>query len=894
MLGVKRNITTKNVRYKIKSINGFIAVEICLGEFNAFIVPLYLRSANWAKDFENVKQLLDITKHESVALIGDINIRIGELQQEIIPLFMEKFPSGLARRSSKDKVCNGRGRTYTEFCNENNMIILNGQTKGDEEGNFTFISYAGKSVNDICSISQSLLQSVEDFTVEDKIWSDHMPIVLTLKLDFWGNNANKLKLLPKLMWKESERNNYQCNLNRNLQEMSIVNETLTLKHLTDVIIKSATKVQITPTYTKKNKWFNDRCHWARKKVFASLHKFRKTNNEADKSTYLKAQKEYKLICESSKQMYYDAITRKLNCIHNGEEWWTLAKEIGNQSTQISPQVDAKTLSNYFRTLLNPEQNAQIIYYAPMLTNNFLLDADITVAEIKSILSSVKLNKAPGEDRIPYEFFINSTDNFLQKLAQVYNHIYTHGDIDEAIIRTVIFPIHKKGALNEVSNYRGISFINCVAKIFMGILNERLFNWAEEEKVLSEYQAGFRRGYSTTDNLYTLASIVHLKLAEKKKVYAFFVDFKAAFDMVCRRLMIYKMHQLGISYKFVRMINNIYENTLSAVWTGEELSDYFETTSGVKQGCLLSPLLFALYMNDIHDALRGGVIIDDINIRVLLYADDIVIIAEERSELQSMIQNLEHYCNDWNLTVNTNKSKILVFRKGGKLSEHERWTYRGEEIEVVSEYKYLGVIITPQMKFRSHIRNRNIQSKSAIKTTWKNFLQKDNINLWQKWNLYQAVCRSIQSYAAQIWGYGNFEEVDKLQRYFLKKVLHLPDTTPNYALAIETGLEEGHLYTLNLHLNYIKRTLFKYHQERLPCRMTKIIIQKNLFWAKDINNMLREIDQQPISMSATVSFGYTKWSLLQSNFGLMSATVSFGYTKWSLLQSNFGLVIHNNT
>ena len=99
-------------------------------------------------------------------------------------------------------------------------------------------------------------------------------------------------------------------------------------------------------------------------------------------------------------------------------------------------------------------------------------------------------------------------------------------------------------------------MNCAVKIMMGILNDRLFNWVEYNQILTEYQAGFRRNYSTVDNIYNLSSIVTLKLADKKKVYAFFVDFKAAFDSVSRKSLIYKPFHLGISYKFVRLIERI--------------------------------------------------------------------------------------------------------------------------------------------------------------------------------------------------------------------------------------------------------------------------------------------------------------------------------------------------
>ena len=99
-----------------------------------------------------------------------------------------------------------------------------------------------------------------------------------------------------------------------------------------------------------------------------------------------------------------------------------------------------------------------------------------------------------------------------------------------------------------------------------------------------------------------------------------------------------------------------------------------------------------------------------------------------------------------------------------------------------------------------------------------------------------MCRSIQSYGAQIWGFTLFDEVDKLQRYFIKRILKLPDFTPNYAISLETNAEDNHFYTLNLHLNYIFHTIFKYEESRLPHKLSLLVLNKNIFWAKQLNHL----------------------------------------------------------
>lgn len=153
-------------------------------------------------------------------------------------------------------------------------------------------------------------------------------------------------------------------------------------------------------------------------------------------------------------------------------------------------------------------------------------------------------------------------------------------------------------------------------------------------------------------------------------------------------------------------------TKSDVWTGKELSEHFETKYGVKQGCLQSPVLFSLYLNDLHECLEGGLFIDEMNIRILMYADDIVLLADDVGTMQQMINHLAKYIYIWGMMVNQTKSEIMMFRKGGRLAESEKWTYNGEWFRTVNEYQYLGMTLTPRLSFTKHIERKTNASKTC--------------------------------------------------------------------------------------------------------------------------------------------------------------------------------------
>ncbi|XP_055912061.1 uncharacterized protein LOC129946057 [Eupeodes corollae] len=331
---------------------------------------------------------------------------------------------------------------------------------------------------------------------------------------------------------------------------------------------------------------------------------------------------------------------------------------------------------------------------------------------------MKEYKAPGEDLIPHEFYKYCSDDFAKHLLANLNDLYENDIVPTCFESSVILPVYKKGNQNMVENYRGISLINTIRKIFGSMLYRRLINWAEEQQILIECQAGFRQGYSAVDQIYTLSTIVDIYREEGKNIYAYFVDFKSAFDTVDRDLMFYKLSALGLPFKMLRTLRIIYKNCSAKVWDGVNMSESFATPSGLRQGCILCTLLFALFINDIVSYINGGFDVGRTKIKVLMYADDIVLLADTPIKLQMMITKFEEFCKLWNLTVNRGKSQIMIFGRGKRQrSGNYIWKLEREAVEVVDNYKYLGVILTPQNSIKTHLLEKLKSAKIAIKTTW---------------------------------------------------------------------------------------------------------------------------------------------------------------------------------
>ena len=211
-------------------------------------------------------------------------------------------------------------------------------------------------------------------------------------------------------------------------------------------------------------------------------------------------------------------------------------------------------------------------------------------------------------------------------------------------KNIICPLHKSGLQTNPENYRGISLINSISKIFTGILTLRLQNWAEENGVVDESQAGFRKGYSTTDNIFSLHALVQKYLCHSKgRCYCIFIDFRRAFDSIAHNKLWDSLQRKGINEdsKFMNFFQSMYSQLKSCVKTNNSLSRFFECSIRTRQGCLSSPIIFSLFINDLiaylrSESDRGIFISNEIeDVMAFMFADDI--------RLQRLINLVEKFC-----------------------------------------------------------------------------------------------------------------------------------------------------------------------------------------------------------------------------------------------------------
>ena len=270
----------------------------------------------------------------------------------------------------------------------------------------------------------------------------------------------------------------------------------------------------------------------------------------------------------------------------------------------------------------------------------------------------------------------------------------------------------------------------------------------------------------------------------------FIDFTKAFDYINRDNLWSKLIQLGLRGNILDIIRSMYNSVKSQVKYLNELSDSFNCTLGVRQGESLSPFLFAMFLNDLEDVyVKSGLSGIDVNMFkmfLILYADDIVIFSNTAEELQRSLDLLKEYCITWKLVVNTNKTKIMVFRKGGQLPNNLAFFYDGQNIEIVSRFVYLGIAFTTGGSFKDTQTTLAGQALKAIFKMEKYLYKFTDISIRHRLELFDKLILPILNYGSEVWGFHKGEAFGRIHLKFGKRILCVKTSTQNDFIYGELG------------------------------------------------------------------------------------------------------------
>ena len=759
------------------------------------------------------------------------------------------------------------------------MRIANGRLGSDKGiGKYTYVGSTGRSVIDYVIVSPSLLNVISTFHVGDpNILSDHCVVNFSMIcttshiLVKANENITFEKVTKKYVWDkekegeyfinlQEEENNF-LNLSAHLSQASTIeqiDENLTnfsslMEKVCDPLfsrnVKSTSEfVNSNTEQPPKQPWFDDECRSSQKSFYSALNFYRLDKSYENQTRLVSARAEYKKTLRQKRYNYMKQKTCKLlvSKSKNVKEYWKLLKQSANLNNKCS--IDAKKFSEYFQSISDPndrfyQPDEDILYFNERYMQGELqvmfeeLNLPISLEEIKKGVRELRNGASAGPDLFSNEFLKKGTNRLIKYMHDLFNKIFEMGYFPERWTEGHIIPIYKKGDKNEASNYRGITLLSTVGKLFTRILNNRLNDWADEYSIYVEAQAGFRKGMGTSDNIFILNNLITHCLNNNDQLYCAFVDFTKAFDFVVRDILWFKLIRTGVRGKMLNMIKSIYSCVKSRVKHDNTLSEPFTCNIGVRQGECLSPFLFAMYVNDLEAELArkgvAGINIGMINLNILLYADDIILFGKNPTDLQNALNYLEEYCNKWKLTVNTNKTKIMVFRKGGRLPKNLNFVYNNINVEIVNKFCYLGVVFTSGGSSFETQKTLSGQALKAVFTLNKYLYNFTALSPSHKLELFDKLVSPILNFGSEVWGFYKSSAIETVHLQFCKKILGVKQSTQNDFVYGELGRIN---YQSHRYLIIVKYWL-------------KVISSEEIKYTKQMyNTMINDLTLQPLKQN----------------------------------------------
>jgi hypothetical protein len=539
-----------------------------------------------------------------------------------------------------------------------------------------------------------------------------------------------------------------------------------------------------------------------------------------KSRLREAQKCFDRVIQRSKRAFWKSQQKELEniALYDKSQFWKSIGKVGIANDRqkclpcevIDPN-DNKVITkkdkvlnvwqNVFSKLLNTEQEDKCISNNGITvveqrvpsdpTGLNILDSEISINEINIAIQASNKGKASGVDGIHVEFL--ATERVVNFLHKLFNLCFLKGIFPSMWKKGVICPVPKSNISDsrDPNCYRGITLAVSTYKVFCSVLNARLNDWADQNGIIVEEQNGFRKNRSCIDHISSLVNIVETRIKRRQGTFAAFIDFRKAYDSVNRGKLWGKLCQLGLPYetKMHAALRGIYENVKCNVRIHGCNTDWFDVTVGLRQGCILSPILFNMYINDLVINLKqlcSGIPVGGENVVSLMYADDIVLLARNERDLQRMLDVLGQWCMKWNINVNPAKSEIIHFRN--KSVKETSYTFKSGDINlnVVNGYRYLGLYLNEFLDFKvtaDHVAKAANRALGVIIAKSKAFGGMP-FSCFQK--LYDAIVLPVINYGAAIWGHSQYSSINAVHNKACRFYLGVGRYTPSAAVQGDIG------------------------------------------------------------------------------------------------------------
>ena len=748
------------------------------------------------KFYEELKKiLLKASSCDDILLLGDFNARVGN-DQHAWPGVLGKHLLGTT---------NSNGLLLLSLCSELKLVITNSvfQLPNQQKGTWCHPRSKHWHTMDYVITKQSGLNNVKITRAHQgtECWSDHRLVRSRIKIKIPKIPRKAKTKIPKKincssLQKPSLAQPFSEKLDVQVMKCNITDDIETSwKSLKDTIYTTSVDLLGFPT-RKHQDWFDENDD-ATSKLLNNMHAshLNYMNNKKSKKAkqkYIAIENCVQTCLRKMKEMWWKTKANELQQAadtHNSKKLYQGLKAIygpprKQSSALLSSDGSVKLVKDedilnrwaeHYCEVLNRQSSVNIdeIHSLPQSETILEIDHPPTAAEVKDAMKVLCRGKQPGLVGIPPDVYKEGGPQLVKQLTKLMKEIWKKGEVPQDFKDATIISLFKKGKRTVCDNYRGISLLSVAGKLLARVIINRI-NKHITDLVCSESQCGYRKGRGTVDMVFCLRQLQEKSREHRTPLYMAFVDLTKAFDTVSRTALWIVLEKIGIPPQMRMVIRSFHEGMMAQVNLSGKLSHAFLVSNGTKQGCVLAPILFALYFAVmLIYALKGkefGIPVcfratgGLFNIRRfnaptktslelildLLFADDCALVSQSCEELQEIVDCFARACTVFGLTISTKKTEIIYQKVPGNDSIQPLIKVNDIPLKVNTKFCYLGSTISEKATLDDELKVRIGKASEAFGKLQQRLWSSHDVSLATKVKVYSAVIIPALTYGCETW------------------------------------------------------------------------------------------------------------------------------------------------
>lgn len=763
-------------------ISGFSSCSMyCRSSYKNGGVAMFCK--NNLKQYVNELKFLQNVNDEKIIEVCGIEVTISKIAFRIITIYrspMASFDSFIEKLDTVLNLVCKNVNCQIIVCGDLNIDFFSNSIAKKELVN-TFLTYnLTNVVNEPTRISHNTSTCIDYIctnfnsfnmtcTVIENAISDHTAQVLSLSLNLRDYEENYIftRLLSAMNYntfasyvsRETWLDVYNCSdVNKAFEIFVNI-----LKFYIDISFPIK-KVNANQTKNKKN-WVTKGIQISSKNLKYLYSRMKITNDKNDIDFYKRYKQVYRKVIKAAKNYYnnsyYNRTENKTkavwNIINNNIQNKNTKRNISELHTKDNTLTDAKEIADFFNNYFMdvPEQLNNKLDNENLGTE-FKLNKEyptmfldpVDEKTIYNAIIALKNSNSVGVDNISSNILKSVIHFVVQPFTYLINLSLERGVFPEILKTAKVVPLHKKGDLHLVDNYRPVSLLSTLSKIYERILYNRIIHFISRFNILNPQQHGFRKGKSTTSAIFDLLNVIYENIDDNKKTVGLFMDLSKAFDLVDHALLLKKMEAYGLRGKVNELLKSYLVGRKQLVEINNIKSHTVEIKYGVPQGSVLGPLLFLIFVNDLPN-------ISCYQSNIIMFADDNSCLCSDDNvvnavkETQVMLNKFILWFNSNRQFLNSNKTVFIHFTPRLKqINESYLLKCNGKSIEQVSETKFLGLYIDNSLSWEPHI-DVLCKKMSSICFAFYRLKQVGNTHIMMSY--YYAAMYSRLKYAIIFWG-----------------------------------------------------------------------------------------------------------------------------------------------